>query len=448
MTDDTTWHAPGSEAVVPQATPRLPKSPQLPEMRQLPEPPEELQAPQPRYSVPGQFAAGQPAASQPAAGQPAQDESFFGQSTFDHPTQSSPGWVPPPRPGLIPLRPLDLGTLLGASFRVLRRNPLPTFGTAMLFQGGSTLLVLVVAGVVFASAMSRIPLASENDQQALVISSIIVAGLALLVPALVAFVANTFVQALIVVEVSRATLAEKLKFGQLWRIVRGRLPALIGWTAIAGAMVVVCITPVIAVVLGLATQGTSGAVGAFLVGSAGFLGVVVLLLWLFTKLSMVTNAIIIERLSIGRAIARSWTLTRSHFWRVFGITLLVATIVGFTTQVATIPMQFLVPLMAQFLDPAGQGAAASEVPLIIMGVIAVMLGVVIQAVTTVIQTSTNALLYLDLRMRREGLDLELTRFVEARHLSSHGQSGAVQPTDPYLVPRSRAMPPASPGATR
>jgi hypothetical protein len=45
------------------------------------------------------------------------------------------GWTPPPKPGLIPLRPLTFGTLLGASFQVLRRNPRPTFGFSLLVTG-------------------------------------------------------------------------------------------------------------------------------------------------------------------------------------------------------------------------------------------------------------------------------------------------------------------------
>ena len=49
------------------------------------------------------------------------------------------------------------------------------------------------------------------------------------------------------------------------------------------------------------------------------------------------------------------------------------------------------------------------------------------------QSSATALLYIDLRMRKEGLDLELVRFVEAR------QAGDTSVPDPYL-PRTGEHP--------
>ncbi|WP_235313120.1 hypothetical protein, partial [Staphylococcus aureus] len=63
----------------------------------------------------------------------------------------NPGWPPapqghfngyqaPPKPGIIPLRPLGLGEILDGAFQACRRNPLCTFGTAILFQ--------VIVGVV------------------------------------------------------------------------------------------------------------------------------------------------------------------------------------------------------------------------------------------------------------------------------------------------------------
>jgi uncharacterized membrane protein YciS (DUF1049 family) len=60
---------------------------------------------------------------------------------------------------------------------------------------------------------------------------------------------------------------------------------------------------------------------------------------------------------------------------------------------------------------------------------------VVTAVGLVLQSATASLLYLDLRMRKEGLDLELLRYVEAR------QTGA-EVADPYL-PQPHAAAPAT-----
>jgi hypothetical protein len=69
-------------------------------------------------------------------------------------------------------------------------------------------------------------------------------------------------------------------------------------------------------------------------------------------------------------------------------------------------------------------------------VISSIVTAIVGAIGSVIQTAAVALLYIDLRMRKEGLDLELVRFVEGR------QTGQELP-DPYLPPAQQpAQPPA------
>jgi hypothetical protein len=52
------------------------------------------------------------------------------------------------------------------------------------------------------------------------------------------------------------------------------------------------------------------------------------------------------------------------------------------------------------------------------------------AVTAIISSASTSLIYIDLRMRKEGLDLDLVRFVEAR------QGGDNSVADPYRAPAS------------
>ncbi len=53
------------------------------------------------------------------------------------------------------------------------------------------------------------------------------------------------------------------------------------------------------------------------------------------------------------------------------------------------------------------------------------------------QSSATALIYIDLRMRKEGLDVELVRFVEAR------QAGDASVPDPYLLRSGEHVPAAA-----
>src|SRR5690606_25025287 len=66
------------------------------------------------------------------------------------------GWTPPPKPGLIPLRPLQFSEILGASFRTLRRNPKPTYGAALIVYGVTVIATAVIAGLVTWSSLQRL----------------------------------------------------------------------------------------------------------------------------------------------------------------------------------------------------------------------------------------------------------------------------------------------------
>jgi hypothetical protein len=55
----------------------------------------------------------------------------------------------------------------------------------------------------------------------------------------------------------------------------------------------------------------------------------------------------------------------------------------------------------------------------------------------VVQSATTGLIYIDLRMRKEGLDLDLARFVEET-------SAGANPPDPYLADTARPFAGAQP----
>ncbi|MFM9920788.1 hypothetical protein [Lacisediminihabitans sp. H27-G8] len=381
---------------------------------------------------------------------PPQDPRFIGQDAgspmgpgYGYVTGAQPGWTPPPKPGLIPLRPLDLGTILGASFRVLRRNPKATFGAALLIQGSVyLLLILVVAGVTF-GALSRIDSSSTQNADQITAGATGLIVVASIIPGLLAVVAAAVLQGIIVLEVSRGAVGEKLSLGSLWKRARGRIGALIGWAAllVLASTVVIGIIVVIIVLL-VVSLGNSGIVAAVIIGILAFFGLAVVYIWLSTKLALVPSALMIERMTLRSAVARSWSLTEGYFWRTFGISALVAVIVGIVSQVVTFPINFIAPIATSLIDPQGQNGTGTVVLVAVLSLLVIVVAVVFQSITSVVQSATTGLLYLDLRIRKEGLDLELVRYVEAKQTNS-----AV--TDPLLhgVPvASQPVPDESPWA--
>jgi hypothetical protein len=205
--------------------------------------------------------------------------------------------------------------------------------------------------------------------------------------------------------------------------------------------VVIAFAILIAVVAAIiALGGVAGAVIGILLGLAFAAGAAVLGVWLGVRLSLVPSVLMIERLPLGAALRRSWTLTTGYFWRTFGIVLLVLVIVQVVSSILSIPLSIVLGIASALIAPTGDVNTAGIITIVIGG-ITVIVSLVIGAITAVVQAATPALIYIDLRMRKEGLDLELSKFVEAR------QAGKLL-DDPYLTspaPSPTVMPGSATG---
>ncbi|MGN6428605.1 MAG: hypothetical protein ACTHMF_17470 [Leifsonia sp.] len=453
MSDDQTWRAPGSNEN--GAAGGAPDG----QAAGAPAPGAEVPPPAPPLPRYGEYAPGNgqqtPPPPPPGYGYPQGGyQQGYQQGQYQQPGYgwqqgyaapgAQPGWAPPPKPGLIPLRPLAFGTLIGAPFQALRRNPRITVGAALLLQGIPTIVVslLIAGGVAF--LFQRIENAAAGEQDAITAGAIggsIVLGVLSIV---ISTVFSAILQGVIVSEVAKETLGDKLTFGALWRFVRGRIGALIGYTFLLALAWLVAIALVAGVVIALAALGgPAGVVGAVLTGILGALGLVALAIWINTKIATVPSAIVIERLSIGAAIQRAWRLTNGNFWRTFGVIALIWLIVYAVTQIITTPFALVGGMIGGIFAPTSLSSQdPSSFSAILAGqlgvnVISSVVGAVVGAIGSVVQTAAVALIYIDLRMRKEGLDLELVRYVEAR------QTGQDLP-DPFTRP-APTVPPA-PGA--
>ena len=338
---------------------------------------------------------------------------------------AAPGWTPPPKPGLIPLRPLSFGQLLGTPFQVLRRNPGALFGAAVLVQVlvlFSTLLVVGGATALFAYRLAR---ATDADRGAIAAGGVAAVILAALVAVALGLIGSGILQGIVVIQVANDTLGHRPRAAQLWHATRGRRWTLAGFLALFGAALLLALAVLAGIVAALVIPGTSGGGTALVVlgvllGVFGGIGFLVLAAWLWAKTSLTASAIMLERLGIRAGIARSWRLTRGGFWRVFGAQILVVIICSVATQIISTPVTLVFEFAFQAAFPTGTptsltgaDAGSAAVAAISYGVL-LLLSVVIGSITNVIEAATGVVVYVDQRMRREGLDLVLTRYVEDR----------------------------------
>ncbi len=115
--------------------------------------------------------------------------------------------------------------------------------------------------------------------------------------------------------------------------------------------------------------------------------------WIFVGWIVVTPAMFIENISLGAAMRRSWELVRGRWWRTF-LVLLLMLIVWYVARLAL--DAFL--QLGQFL------LAIVLSPFIIAGVTLASAELVSALVSPVLQILI-VLIYFDLRVRREALDL-------------------------------------------
>ena len=345
------------------------------------------------------------------------------------------GWTPPPKPGLLPLHPLGFGTMLWAPFAVLRRNPAATFGTGLVVQLVSAITTIAVIAPFMYFVVTRVESAdTAADADALMSGAVGGFLLLMLVPMLLSLVASAFLQGVMVVEVASGTLGERLRFGALWKGAAKRIWPLLGWTAmVAGAITVVFAVFVLAIVLAALT-GPVALVATIVVGLVAGLGLLVLAAWLGTKLSLVPSIIVLEGVGIGASMRRSWRLTTGYFWRTFGTLLLVGVILYMASQIVVQPVSLIGTILAAIIDPTGTGAAIAIT--VVTLVVTLVLSLLIGAITAVVQAALVAVIYIDLRMRTEALDLELVRHIEQRN-------AGMQVTDPYRAPAATATPAAT-----
>ncbi len=354
---------------------------------------------QPGWQQPGWQ---QPGSQPPPGWQQQQQPPVWGQPP-------PPGWGwgqprPDVKPGVVALRPLGVGELLDGAVASLRENP-----AAML---GISALVAVVVQVVetfalwlFVEDLNGIdPDSTVTADQA---EALLGAGLlALGISAIVAWLASIFLTGMLTVVVSRAVLGRKVSPGEAWRAARGRLPKLVLLTVLVSLITLspFLITTVLIVGLVLA-----GAEGAALAVTLLFLLAIPLAVWIYVRLALSTPAFMLETTggrpaTIRQALRRSSQLVRGSWWRTFGVLLLGLILTGIISGVVTTPVSFLLPELA---GDAFINADGSPTPLFL--IVNALTAILVTTLTAPFTAALTVLLYVDRRIRREGLDIELAR---------------------------------------
>ncbi len=327
------------------------------------------------------------------------------------------GWPPPePRPGVVPLRPLGFGELLGGVLATVRTHTkalyLPVLGAAL----ASYVLVSVSAVLSFLSLSGLYSDASQiRDYQPTpgqiggLITAITVTTVILLCCAAatyaVGFATSTTV-------VRYAVLGRPVTARQVWEESRPHL-----WRVLGAQLLTVLISLGILLVsalpgllLGLTTDSGIAAGAALLLLIPGWFYAV----YVQVRLILLVPVLVMEDQPVVAALRRAWKLNEGAWWRSLSLPYLVNMIGSFATQFVAGPFLFVgaIPLITSTAGqaaPDGQSPTPSAIAFILFGV-AAALGLALGATLALPLTPVAyALLYLDRRLRRENLAAALLR---------------------------------------
>lgn len=311
------------------------------------------------------------------------------------------------QPGIVQLRPLSFGDFLTVPFRGFRFARATTLGGPLVMTLVST-AVGVLAGWLFLTD-SQLGLLEPYPPMAGVeplTIAVFVASIALW------FASDMLASAMVMVGVSRAVIGEKVSFGEAWGHVVRRLGALtVLYLATLGIGLLSVSPGLVVFVVGVASdQPWLGVLGLLvMLGVALPVGVVVAV-----YLPAARGAIVMERVGVATAVRRTRTLMKGRFWWTLLILVVCGLIVGAVSQVVTSVGQ-----VAAFVGLA----IAPENPLLFAILFAVFYGLALIASNVATYSflgSVYALVYLDARMRREGFDVDLAAYAEARHAATAG----------------------------
>ncbi|SOD64921.1 Membrane domain of glycerophosphoryl diester phosphodiesterase [Streptomyces zhaozhouensis] len=338
----------------------------------------------------------------PPAGGPPQG---WGQAPGGWGQTPPPGWggrgpTPlAPKPGVVPLRPLTLGELFDGAVSTARAHwrtvLLISLGIAIVTQVAATIAMrLFLSDSEGLDALENNPDPTDEElRQALGDLAAFTS-----VTGIVTLLGSVLATAMLTMVVSRAVLGRGVTLEEAWGDSRSRLLPLLG---------VVLLVPLLAVLavavpaFALALTGSAGLAALGVVGGA------VLAVWLYVRLSLAAPALMLERQGVIASLRRSAKLVEGTWWRIFGIQLLMLLLVVVVSGV----IEFPATAIAGFIDGEGTSSLTGDIGdmtwtyLILSGI-----GAVIAATLTLpISAGVTALLYIDQRIRREALDLELAR---------------------------------------
>jgi hypothetical protein len=321
--------------------------------------------------------------------------------------QPSGSWAPPPgmlgaahKPGAVPLRPLGLGDIYDAAFRIIRFNPKATVGSAVLVAAIAMAVPVVITALLTATVNI-----GYDESRSYLDDEASLAGIfgslgSLIIGAVLASFGTILVTGMISHVAAAAAIGRRLTLGEAWAATRGKRWRLVGLALLLGVLGTLLLAVYVVLWVGVIAAASDNVVAIVVWGLVTVPLFLCAMVWFWIRVYYLpVPALMLERVGVFDAVGRGFRLTRRQFWRTFGIALLTVVVVGVASNVLSFPIAIVGQVATVAVSP--------QYALLVLVITQALSQVVTAAFVTPFTSAVTSLQYLDQRMRKEAYDVEL-----------------------------------------
>ncbi|MCD4556743.1 glycerophosphoryl diester phosphodiesterase membrane domain-containing protein [Schaalia sp. lx-100] len=308
-------------------------------------------------------------------------------------------WVQAARPGIIPLRPLNIAELFEGTFRAIRSNPVVMFGFSVAIMAVLAFLNAFLNYWFFGSFLNYLenPTGSVDDmltEVAAGFSHLIVGGIGV---QFLTFIATSVLQGILAMSVSEAVLGRLITFGEAWDRMRPHVVSILGATFMVSLISGIPVAFMVLILVICIFIGQFEIWISVLIGIIGVIALLLFMLFLAMRLIYTPTIVAIEGQKVFPALKRSWELTRGAFWATLGRYVLITLAIAAASGVISTVISTFGALLMIVMPPA--------IAMVVLNFISTLLTAIVIPLTAAYIT----LMYLDRRMRIEGLATRLAQ---------------------------------------
>ena len=312
------------------------------------------------------------------------------------------GWAPAPprpaapRPGIVPLRPLGVGELLDGSSTAIRTAPLASLGIAAMVMLVNQALFLLIDYMLLQpqtrTTIDGSTVTTTSDAAARL-------GVGYIATALLTSIELLLLTGVMAAIIGERVVGRRVRFSDA----RTRLRPVAGPLARVVVIVTLAVTGAVAVAVGpgIAVSAAGSSAAGSGVTVIGLLLATVPVMYVWTTFSLAPAAVVLERQGARAALRRSRKLVHGAWWRVFGISLLAWLIGAVIGGILSLPFLTFGGGLSWIFSGRADNLSFTVLLMNALG------GFVGGTLARPFQSGVTALLYVDRRMRAEGLDLTL-----------------------------------------